>query len=152
MAVDSYEFLTFLYPSPPASCFIPGVWTSGLRCQKDHDSMCAQLISQVWLFVTPWTVASQAPLSMEFSRLEYWRGLPFLLQEIFLTQGSNPCLLASPVLAGRFFPTETLGIIIMPVAINQACNLQLQGPHTSLSICIWEMTMTLCETQSGTYG
>ena len=27
--------------------------------------------------VTPWTVAHQAPLSMEFSRQEYWRGLPF---------------------------------------------------------------------------
>ena len=30
-----------------------------------------------WLFVTPWTVAHQAPLSMEFSRQEYWSGLPF---------------------------------------------------------------------------
>ena len=28
-------------------------------------------------FVTPWTLASQAPLSMEFSRQEYWSGLPF---------------------------------------------------------------------------
>ena len=28
-------------------------------------------------FVTPWTVPSQAPLSMEFSRQEYWSGLPF---------------------------------------------------------------------------
>ena len=32
--------------------------------------------SCVWLFVTPWTVARQAPLSMEFSRQEYWSGLP----------------------------------------------------------------------------
>ena len=29
------------------------------------------------LFATPWTVAHQAPLSMGFSRQEYWRGLPF---------------------------------------------------------------------------
>ena len=35
------------------------------------------LVSSVWLFVTPWTVAHQAPLSMEFSRQEYKRGLPF---------------------------------------------------------------------------
>ena len=42
---------------------------------------------------TPWTVARQAPLSMGFSRQEYWSGLPFLLQGIFLTQGSNPGLL-----------------------------------------------------------
>ena len=34
-------------------------------------------LSSVQLFVTPWTVAYQAPLSMEFSRQEYWSGLPF---------------------------------------------------------------------------
>ena len=33
--------------------------------------------SPVQLFMTPWTVAYQAPLSMEFSRQEYWSGLPF---------------------------------------------------------------------------
>ena len=43
--------------------------------------------------VTPWTVAQQAPLPMGFSRQEYWKRLPFLLQGIFLTQGSNPGLL-----------------------------------------------------------
>ena len=34
-------------------------------------------LSRVQLFVTPWTVAYQAPPSMEFSRQEYWSGLPF---------------------------------------------------------------------------
>ena len=34
--------------------------------------------SRVWLFATPWTVAHQIPLSMGFSRQEYWSGLPFL--------------------------------------------------------------------------
>ena len=34
-------------------------------------------LSHVWLFKTPWTVACQAPLSMRFSRQEYWSGLPF---------------------------------------------------------------------------
>ena len=42
---------------------------------------------------TPWTVALQAPLSMGFSRQEYWSGLHALLQGIFPTQGSNPHLL-----------------------------------------------------------
>ena len=37
-------------------------------------------LSHVWLFVTPWTAAYQAPPSMGFSRQEYWSGLPFLLQ------------------------------------------------------------------------
>ena len=36
-------------------------------------------LSHVWFFVTPWTVAFQDPLSMEFSRQEYWSGLPFSL-------------------------------------------------------------------------
>ena len=44
--------------------------------------------SDVRLFVTLWTVAHQAPLSMKFCRKEHWSGLPFLLQGIFLTQGS----------------------------------------------------------------
>ena len=34
-------------------------------------------LSRVRLFATPWTVAYQAPLSMGFSRQEYWSGLPF---------------------------------------------------------------------------
>ena len=37
----------------------------------------AKLLSRVRLFATPWTVAHQAPLSMGFSRQEYWSGLPF---------------------------------------------------------------------------
>ena len=36
-----------------------------------------KLLSRVQLFVTPWTIAHQAPPSMGFSRLEYWSGLPF---------------------------------------------------------------------------
>ena len=43
--------------------------------------------------MTPWTVAHQAPLSMEYSRQGYWRGCHSLLQEIFPTQGLNPGLL-----------------------------------------------------------
>ena len=42
---------------------------------------------------TPWTVARQAPLSMGFSRQEYWSGLPFILQGIFWTQELNLGLL-----------------------------------------------------------
>ena len=43
--------------------------------------------------MTPWTVACQDPLSMEFSRQEDWSGLHFLLQGIFLTQELNLGLL-----------------------------------------------------------
>ena len=44
-------------------------------------------------FVTLWTVALQAPLSMEFPSKSTKLGCHFLLQGIFLIQGSNPCLL-----------------------------------------------------------
>ena len=46
--------------------------------------------SCVRLFATPWTIAYQAPLSMGFSRQEYWSGLPFPSPGIFPTQGLNP--------------------------------------------------------------
>ena len=50
--------------------------------------------SHVRLYVTPWTVACQAPLSVGFSRQEYKNlSCHALLQGIFPTQGSNPCLL-----------------------------------------------------------
>ena len=40
-------------------------------------SLCVQSLSHVRLLATPWTVDSQAPLSMGFPRREYWSGLPF---------------------------------------------------------------------------
>ena len=46
-------------------------------------------LSRVQLLATLWNVAYQAPLSMGFSRQEYWSGLPFLLQGIFPTQRLN---------------------------------------------------------------
>ena len=49
-------------------------------------------LSRVQLFKTTWTVACQAPMSMQFSRQEYWSGY-FLLQGIFLFQGSDLGLL-----------------------------------------------------------
>ena len=55
------------------------------------------MLSRVWLFVTPWTVAHQAPLSVEFSRQGKWKptrvGCHFLPQDIILIQGSNLSLL-----------------------------------------------------------
>ena len=61
--------------------------------------------SGVRLFATLWTVACQAPLSMWFSRQEYWSGLPCLLLGDLPDQGIKPESLTSPALAGRFFTT-----------------------------------------------
>ena len=46
--------------------------------------------SHVWLFVIPWIVAHQAPLSMRFSRQEYWNGLPFPSPEDLPHPGDEP--------------------------------------------------------------
>ena len=51
--------------------------------------VCVLSCSHVQLFATPWTIARQAPLSMGFSRQEYWHDCHFLLQGIFPTQGLN---------------------------------------------------------------
>ena len=56
-------------------------------------------------FATPWTVAYQAPLSMEFPRQEYWSGLPFLSPGDLPDPGIE---LATPELTGRFFTTERM--------------------------------------------
>ena len=54
----------------------------------------------VRLFVTPWTVTHQAPLSMEFSRQEYWNGLPCPLPGDLPNPGIKLMSLTSPELAG----------------------------------------------------
>ena len=64
------------------------------------------LLSCVWLFVTPWTIAQQAPLSMEFSKKEYWVGSQSLLHGILSTQGSK---LESPALQADSLPSEPPG-------------------------------------------
>ena len=61
--------------------------------------MCAQSLSCIWLFETPQTVACQTPHSMEFSKQEYWSGLPFP------TPGNQTQVSCSPELAGKFFIT-----------------------------------------------
>ena len=56
--------------------------------------------------VTTWSVAHQAPLSMEFSRQEYWNGLPFPTPGNLPDPGIKTVCLACPTLAGGFFTTS----------------------------------------------
>ena len=63
--------------------------------------------SYVPLFVTLWTVAHQAPLSMGFSRQEYCSELPCPPQGDLSDPGTEPVSIVSPVLAGGFFTTST---------------------------------------------
>ena len=70
---------------------------------------CAQSLSRVRLFATPQTVAHQAPLSMGFSRQEYWSRLPFPPPGDLPSSGIKPTSLVSPALAGGVFTTGATG-------------------------------------------
>ena len=63
-------------------------------------------LSLVQLFATPWPVAHQAPLSMEFSRHKYWSGQPFLSPGDLLNPGIEP---QSPALQADSLPSEPSG-------------------------------------------
>ena len=63
----------------------------------------------------PWTVACQAPLSMGFSREEYWSGLSFPPPGDLPDPRIKPMSLAAPALADRFFTTESPGKPINPL-------------------------------------
>ena len=63
-------------------------------------------LSRVQLFVIPWVVAYQAPLSMGFSRQGYWSGLPFPSPGDLPDPGIEP---GSPVLQADALPSEPLG-------------------------------------------
>ena len=60
-------------------------------------------LSPILLFATLWTIAQQAPLSMGFSRQEYWSVLPCPPPGDLPNGGTEPASLMSPALAVRFF-------------------------------------------------
>ena len=79
------SYLTLCDPidgSPPGSP-VPGIlqartleWVAISFSNAWKWKVKAKSLSRVWLFATPWTAAYQAPLSMRFSRQEYWSGVP----------------------------------------------------------------------------
>ena len=85
-----------------------------VNCDYLYKYICLQFIivkwkvkslSRVQLFATPWMVADQAPPSMEFSRQEYWSGLPFPSPRIFPTRAWT----GSPALQADTLPSELPG-------------------------------------------
>ena len=64
------------------------------------------VLTCVLLFVTPWTVARQASVSMEFSRPEYWSGLPLPTPVDLSNPGIEPVSLGSLAMAGGFFASS----------------------------------------------
>ena len=80
--------------------------------------------SRVLLFAAPWDVACPAPLSMGFSRQEYWSGLPYSSPGDIPNPGTEPMSLTSTTLAGVLFSTS---------AIWEACAVVTVYPYS-----VWE--------------
>ena len=77
-------------------------------CHTYSHTAC---VCSVQLFATPWTVACQAPLSMEFSRQKYWSGLPFPTSGDLSDPGIEPTSPESPALQSDTLPMSHLGSI-----------------------------------------
>ena len=77
---------------------------------------CAQLLSCVQLFATPWNIALQTLLSMEFSKQEYWRGLSFPTPGDLPDPWIEPESLLSPALANGFFNN------VPPIYLSTTCD------------------------------
>ena len=83
--------------------WVPLLYTWNYHNIVNWLCVCAQLLRHVRLFTISWTAACQSPLSMGFSRQEYWSGLPFPLPGNLPDPGIEP---VSPALSGGFFTTE----------------------------------------------
>ena len=98
-------FLSLLSSWPSRPHILAAVSSSSPTCFSELFDMVSHF-SRARLFVTPWSVAGQAPLSMEFSRQEHWSGLPCPPPGDPPEPGIEPASLMSLTLAGRFFTTS----------------------------------------------
>ena len=106
------EFPSFLYDSANVGNLISGsssfskpsldIWKFFIHIMLRPACLQGRF-SSVWYFVTLWTIAQQVPLSMRFSRQEYWSGLPFPTPGNLSNPGTEPGSLEAPALAGGFF-------------------------------------------------
>ena len=88
--------------------------------------------SHAWIFANLWTIARQAPLSMGFSRQEYWSGLPFPPPGDLPDPGIEPVSLISPALAGRFFITSATWEAQFPSVLFKINGWSLSDPQLLL--------------------
>ena len=105
--------------------YIPAWMESDLLTWQNHSEhlqklklltgVCVCVCVCVCVHTTPWTVAHQAPLSMGFSRQEYWSGLPLPPPRDFPNPGIGP---VSPTSTGSFFITEPLGNTYRPLTLK----------------------------------
>ena len=97
---------------------------------------------------TPWPVAHEAPRSMEFSRQEYWSGMPFPPPGDLPDPGIKPVSLRSPALAGGFFTTEPPGKPEVHIILPQMaawCNYTFLGSSFQNLRChFWDPIYFIC--------
>ena len=84
---------------------VPGAPKSRTRL-RDFTSHTYMLVAQLSLTAISWTVACKAPLSMGFSKEEFWSGLPFPSPVDLPNPGIKSGSLTSPALVGKFFTTS----------------------------------------------
>ena len=99
---------------------------SGGLCMLSH-------FSGIWLFVTPWTVARQAPLSIGSSRQGYSNGLPCPSPGDLPNPGIETTSVTSPSLAGEFFTTSaTSGLVVKNLPSNSGGMSSISGRRTKI--------------------
>ena len=114
--------------------------------------------SHVRLCATPWSVACQAPLSMGFSRQEYWSGLPCPPPWDLPDPGIEPTSLKSPALAGGFFTTSATWEAGVPSSLENHENHCRTSSTTSSSLTVLEVGVSpervnsSCKAQSSPFG
>ena len=139
-----------VYPTEPLDCPFPcsiGVFNfTSLESGSSFPSYAFPSLcpcSQSCLTLCgPMTVAFQAPLSMEFSRQEYWSGLPCPTPGDLPDPGIKPMSLASPALVGGFFTTALPGKPLSPLGNwqkNRVCseNFTLELPFYPILLVKW---------------
>ena len=104
----------------PGNVFLMALrWSGFLHNLCKMYCCCNVMLSYVWLSATLWAVACQAPLSMEFSRQEYWSVLPYLTLGDLPNPGIEPTSSASAALACMVlsrFSCIQLSVILWTVA------------------------------------
>ena len=105
------EYWSGLPFPPPGDLPKPRIKPRSLQADAEPRGKPASAIvlsnfSHIRLFVTPWTVVCQAPLSLEFSRKEYWSGLPCPSPGDLPNPGKEPAFLLSLAPVGKFFTSS----------------------------------------------
>ena len=106
--------------------------------------VCAHFFSRVDSFVTPQTISQQALLSMEFSRQEYWSGLPLPSPGGLLHPGTELASPASPASAGEVFSAEPPGKAMSITQFSSVQSLSLSVVSDSLRPHESQPTRPLC--------